>query len=74
MDTQKQLNVPLQAMRRHRPELYKRALVCVVGGGNYAEAQALREVGAESGKQVLYVASNFTAPLEFLRELEGLVA
>lgn len=47
-------------------------IIFVVGGGNFAEAQAVKELAKKSQKQILYGATNFCTPIEFLTELSML--
>ncbi|CAD7952876.1 unnamed protein product [Amoebophrya sp. A25] len=51
---------------------FKRAIVCMIGGGNYTEAQQMREAAQEQGKECIYTATNFVSAEQFLSELQEL--
>ena len=53
---------------------FKRGVVVMVGGGSFVEAQAVKDMAAESGRECIYTTTNFVAPEEFLAELEKLGA
>lgn len=48
---------------------FRRALTFVVGGGNYAELQALQEWAQAKGRQVTYGATDLVSPSQFAEEL-----
>ncbi|CAD7967125.1 unnamed protein product [Amoebophrya sp. A120] len=53
---------------------FKRSIVCMVGGGNFVEAQQMQEAAKEVGKECIYVATNFASPEQFLEEITTLGA
>ena len=42
----------------------------MVGGGNFVEAQAHKDMGVERGKEIIYSATDFVTPENFLKELD----
>ena len=51
---------------------FRRGLVFMVGGGNYVESRALRDSAKQHDREILYAATNFVSPHEFLQELQVL--
>eukprot|EP00922_Rhytidocystis_sp_ex-Travisia-forbesii_P067530 GHVS01100488.1.p1 GENE.GHVS01100488.1~~GHVS01100488.1.p1 ORF type:complete len:596 (-),score=107.61 GHVS01100488.1:309-1871(-) len=51
---------------------FKQAIVLVIGGGNYVEAAALQELATKQQKQIVYGATDFCSPTEFLDQLTQL--
>merc|ERR1712137_974127 len=48
---------------------FKKALVFMIGGGNYAEMQALQEWASEHSRQVMYGSTDIVSPTQFVEEL-----
>eukprot|EP00917_Polyrhabdina_sp_WS-2016_P014313 GHVP01031326.1.p1 GENE.GHVP01031326.1~~GHVP01031326.1.p1 ORF type:complete len:389 (+),score=71.36 GHVP01031326.1:667-1833(+) len=46
--------------------------VFVLGGGNFAESQALQEVGNRKSRTIMYGATDFVSPSDFVQELVAL--
>jgi len=46
-----------------------RAVAFVVGGGSYAELQALQELALKQGRHVIYGSTDLVAPCQFAEEL-----
>lgn len=51
---------------------FQRAVAFVLGGGNYAEMQALHEWSAENGRQVAYGSTDIVSAEQFVDELADL--
>jgi len=51
---------------------FRKALVFVVGGGNYVELQSLQEWAQTSGRQVIYGSTDMVSPVQFVDELSHL--
>jgi len=50
----------------------KHGVIFVVGGGNYVEAHAIKELAAKKQKHLLYGSTHFASPSEFLAELSSI--
>lgn len=50
----------------------KRAIVFVVVGGNFTEQQSLQEWAIKGGRHVIYGATDFVSPTQFVDELNRL--
>lgn len=48
---------------------FKKAIAFVIGGGNYAEMQALQEASKEHDRQVIYGSTDIVSPAQFVEEL-----
>lgn len=55
------------APRQRAP--FRRAVAFVVGGGSYAELQALQELALKQGRHVIYGCTDLVAPSQFAEEL-----
>lgn len=51
---------------------FRRAIACVIGGGNYAELTSVQEWAQGSGRQVNYGATDLVSPAQFADELSRL--
>jgi len=48
---------------------FRRAIAFVVGGGSYAELQALQELAQKQGRHIVYGSTDLVAPCQFAEEL-----
>ena len=49
--------------------VFRSAMVFIIGGGNYVEAQNVQAYANTAGKDIIYGATDFVSPVEFAREL-----
>eukprot|EP00914_Ancora_sagittata_P000147 GHVO01000583.1.p1 GENE.GHVO01000583.1~~GHVO01000583.1.p1 ORF type:complete len:648 (-),score=153.15 GHVO01000583.1:147-2048(-) len=50
----------------------RHGIVFVIGGGNYVESQAIKELAKTSQKSIMYGGTHFVSPLDFVAELSAL--